>query len=88
MVQVEKCLNNGKDKDQGKDKNLEICKKKKKNTISGNLTGMEKGKCNDSYVSGMDSCVIIQNKKCSMIQRFDVGRSKEFHVGYFEFGGI
>ena len=76
MVQVEKCLNNGKDKDQGKDKNLEICKKKKKNTISGNLTGMEKGKCNDSYVSGMDSCVIIQNKKCSMIQRFDVGRSK------------
>lgn len=30
MVQVEKCLNNGKDKDQGKDKNLEICKKKKK----------------------------------------------------------
>lgn len=29
MVQVEKCLNNGKDKDQGKDKNLEICLKKK-----------------------------------------------------------
>lgn len=28
MVQVEKCLNNGKDKDQGKDKNLEIRKKK------------------------------------------------------------
>lgn len=46
MVQVEKCLNNGKDKDQGKDKNLQICKKK--NTTSGNLTGMEKGKYDDS----------------------------------------
>lgn len=45
----------------------------------------EKGICNDSQVSGLDSCVIIQNRKHSMMKKLETGRNKEFHIGHCQF---